>query len=763
MNPEYPSFCLPFQSLPLEIHDSIAEYLPILTSVSLSQSCRSLRSIYSSHSVSRCFFPTHPSFVINEPMLRKIPLKVFLNPQKYSWFNFKAVKYIIVDGEPTRLLMNSFSENLELSPLSYYSSLMNLAVMIPNLISFNTHDYIGDEAFGPFSEMIKKITISPNYSQKDKFYNLSLNVPYDTLLEKAPSIIYNIKTLILNDTWTSESNFKFPDLPNLTKFYYSPSQKTTFAHYTDILSVVTRSSFLEHVTVFYYHDDPRVVENIMILPETLPYCEINLSIEYDTWEQYSSIDTPLSVLKVPQITHLSVIMRGENLSTNSIIPRLRLPRITSIEGNLENKWWLYILAKDNGIWALPYYEREMEYILPQDISCNRLNITILDLGNFTYTSHPAMSCYFFLLSNFTKLRRLTISLETIPFVFKEMYDYLDHNSPINILQKRFDIVTSMLKIFSNIHQFFCEAAAIPELVDIVSSVEAYSVAEKITSKNLLQFKSMLCSTTCNLSKETMSMLMNQQFTENKVPDYERLFPKAYNQIKQILSSMDDPLFATPSILLEMILRPEVISFLSISNPVTPLKHFPTLNNIFGDQDYVSPGLPFFKMKNLTSLSSPAEETQKICHLINTLSLIFSKYSEQEHLLKVILNDLPDLEYLTVNSESPFLAHSFWLQSVFNNHANLKHILTEKPSYIYECLDKRINVDQKVLNLCSEGKNKLSFFQDSIPKSLKKYVYNVDSNYCHKPYQYIKYDVEGYRNEFYTEFELNNHIGEYYPF
>lgn len=90
-----------FKNLPLEIHTAIARYLPVIDCQVLSQTCTTIRSIYNSASL-KCILIVNENGNISPNKspywARPIPVRVFVNPHKYSWFSNQTVQ-IVLNGQ----------------------------------------------------------------------------------------------------------------------------------------------------------------------------------------------------------------------------------------------------------------------------------------------------------------------------------------------------------------------------------------------------------------------------------------------------------------------------------------------------------------------------------------------------------------------------------------------------------------------------------------------------------------------------------------
>lgn len=777
MNEEDTDTRLKFSEFPVEIYESIAEYLENSSYIVLSHCCQSLRSYFLARSFLDCYVPTNDKFSTTNLHCRTIPLKAFLRPKNYgSWFHWKHVKSIELEGEPTSSMIALLSERTHHSPLYQYCSLANFKIKVPSLINKPSMiDYVLPNLQNYL--LMLRIIDQAQFESEEPRFKCDLEITHRTFAPIERHLGY-VTVLHLIGYKEDPSLVTFTGLRWITEFWFVPIQDTPPETYFQFFNAISWSPFLNRVTFTLYHDSDEYIGVCERLPTGLEYCKLQMYLNCTSAYQFEHHFPPIlqDSIYIDQITHLYIRSDSKYISPNSVLPRLELPNIMSLEGNTHDKVWNSMLAVDN-IWhftflSLGIVDDNFEDLLPQ-----YRNIETLDTGGFCSNWRPNMPVHSLLISNMDNLTTLSLSTNTVSFFYKEMFELLDFRNPQDILKKRYFEISAILETLSMIHSFFDNAADTPEFMSTMTGSAAQDAATNIANSDFSMFEFVLSKTHSDLDEQEISFRWDEiEFKDPYIPDYEIEFLDGYFMVQKILDSLDDPLFSEPFILLELIMRPEIVSMMSSSQPIAFQEHFSKLRKLFNKPNY-NPETPtdYFSLREHLCLNSSSDlaylDPCKWTHLssfsylnegnstteimISIVSYILSVYAEREHLMKTILQSLPNLESLTIHNDSPFIAHAFWFQTLVKNHPKLKEVLTPEPSEIYEHLEKRVAKLGRLFDAdYFKNKREDKFFQRMFPPFLQNHVYRTkkiikDINNNREIRKYIKIDVDSLRNGYAT--------------
>lgn len=770
-----------FQSIPHNIHFELIKYLNLSDLISLSRCCQSLRSLYLTFSLSQCHIATNEKIQNTNSLFRTIPLEVFLNPEKYSsWFHPDAVKTIILEGEPTSMLISLLSEPHEYSLLSDYPLLTDITFNIPELINPTNDGFYSEEQLQLISSMIK--IVASIKTKRDSISSfVSLIVSQNIFLSELQPANTVTKLHLVNYQHVDPINLS--NLRNLKTFLLYPKVELTPIIYTNIFRALSPLPYLEHITVRFFGSSQRNMKTILLLPETIPYCKIELyediinkphAIKYEDLE-------PLTIL---QITHLYIKLDSRSMAIESTLPTLELPRLISLESDVNSEYLCYILAKSPEIYYSLFFQWLVDRSIPSNVSCNWSNITILDTGIMGWEWHNEFAFIIQQLPNFIHLKTLSISLNCIAWFYKDLYEYLNYELPPDTLKERHATATAILETFSKIHESFITAAHSSEFMSTITNPDLNDILEEFAEPRFKRVSELLCSEDLyHLSAEDVIDSKKNYFDEN-IPDHKTNMPEVFSEVEKILNSLSEPSFIEPNIFFEMIFYPEIISILSSGRPLAAQNYFPKLKQFkeLNDPNFLPkpPSAHFSAFPDLhfhpILITDPCEWTQlmsfayisgegpKSEELISRFSYIFSLYCEREHLMKVISKSLPGLEYLNIYNDVQYFSHSLWLQSVFANHTNLKQITYSQPSKIYQQLDEKMTNIATNLNIDfnDDPGKEYKFISNVTTPLLEDFIYTVKSTNPGNgtdPVNHVKIDLEAFRNK-YVQFNGEQHADEF---
>lgn len=705
-----------FQDLPGEIHYSISEYLPFPDRKTLSQTSQSLRSVYSIWSFEKCIVPTIRNPVFRTDEYRIITIEAFLNPSKYaSWFQYKTVKTIKLEGDETPQLIEAFSRGFELSPMPFYSSLVILDILLPFVTDKVLAHRPRDGSSDPYPSMVETIT-KKNTAPGKIPYNISILVLGTTFLSGV-TVSNNITVLELQLSVQLRHFVNLPALPNLKEFTFRPDGDSTEVTYSSIFSVIALCTSLEKATIAYDYENYTQIKTILMLPKTISYCKLEFQFQYDFPNGFPRGTAPKEY-EIPQVTHISMYSRYA--IPNSVMAEARFPRLVSFEGNMENKFLIFNLAKNN---RTRRYMRKAagELKTTHNIRCNRFNITSLEIGNFDDTNYPNFSCVLRILTNFTHLKNLSIMVEKGTSEYRYM---------MRQFSSRPQLLTLFFKLFLDIRDSIGKLGDSPGFKSVISNDNTKEMVERTTQPYITERAKFLCS---DLPDNDVKNFLNLDNSgaynpDEIIPDYKTELPEAYSQIEDVLGPeiVEE---INPSILLELILQPETLSSLSYLHPCVLLKYFPDLQKKCADYQFVpfnhkkSKWKNWMSQKSITSsnLVSKAESKKQYWLIAQYFAMFIKQYAEIECLFKIILNDLKFLEHITIDEEYPLLVQSFWLESVARKHKHLKKFSTRFNCDVYENVRELLRAGNLLEMFEMRRDNRVNILGGIVPPVLRDYI------------------------------------------
>lgn len=376
-------------TLPLNVHNSISEYLSMEDLASVSQVSGSLRSAYLAKLYSRILVvpDTHSQRYHNMPNHENrhaVPLDVFINPQNYSWFLAELVKDV-------EFMTSCFTLSQEKAIKSLCKKLMKKHHKVfkhPKIVhkhqpssegtmSSFSHEIEGDLAFTfPAIKFLYPCLQSATFSQ-NSYHNGMKDTLNHTLvagfLDMMPSLNLQLtdihiltemkncssisslelllcdkkyykkyanavldksgKDMLLLSNSDNDTIIKMTNkMTNLKTLNFYPPSGITLRQYESIMIGVSKIPTLEYTTTGHYYSQLEpTLEAVSKLPNGLKKCEIKLLILDSSKDHYQNFNN--SSLFLPQVTAFELHMGMNWLITpqdikSKITDKLDLPNLS---------------------------------------------------------------------------------------------------------------------------------------------------------------------------------------------------------------------------------------------------------------------------------------------------------------------------------------------------------------------------------------------------------------------------------------------------
>lgn len=498
-------------------------------------------------------------------------------------------------------------------------------------------------------------------------------------------------------------------------------------------------------------------------------CGYSTSSKYDT-----------SKKEIPQVTHLCIKKLAiSSFPKNTPLRQIKFTRLVGLEGDMDDLGWGYMVARSNNVRAL-LTETFMNGYYEQDLLFNRLNITNINIFDNKSCGPDNIPFLLQQIANFTNLRQLSLNLDSSSFIYMDLLTYL-LKSP---KEKPIDCTNNITKLFETmnaLHGVLAEASTNPQFVDLMTSSKSKKIVDEITPPFLLEQKKVLHSEVSERElRNHMDESENKYYNPSKdlIADYKSRYPEAFNLISKIIESStskkSDPQYFNEVFCLDLILRPEVFSLLWHNHPSSGISLLPTLNSsckVFQNKKFQAERSSRFLWADWQNLAKPFQipipsfnpSQSAFANFSRILSRVMFAYSVTEHLMKIVLEDLPNLEYLNVFNNTPSLLHSFWLRRVVKQHKNLNEITIMGPGNLYKRFESEWGFMMEVHRLprsTVEEHKKLVQSMVNIPKSLEDYITTdisrpvaideIYSRYKVLSDNIMKIDVEGIRKGYQSD-------------
>lgn len=611
-----------FTTLPAELHRCIAEYLSMRDRQVLTHTCVVLRSAYAS-SFANCFLVSEDSYTNLDPAYRCIPVHVFLKPQIYSWFKTAQVRTIAVTGLPPEDLISALN-----------TGAMGLFA-VPGGAAAGNHN---DLRYPQLCKIVLDLPMRRRPGNSDRQVRILLDDVSDMVIALAANLPPHIELDLRMSAREILDRLKWrsgitrlllrlimgPDAPmvldgfsGLTCLHVKPPARYSCEHYRGMLTSIATLPSLKRLSVIYYACDYFKLQSLLVLPDTLEECKLELDLNFAT----ISAPTTFNELVLPQITHITIESEEPLDSLLMRLAKLRLPRLQCVQGCLDPATWLYWLAGSR--W--PRQDARFtgfQHRLP--------DITSLDLTNScAFDTAPQVATAVLLIGNLSCLRELTIC----PFRsrLKDMvyscalYMKQDVDNATQLLK---NAVSFSPEVYSNqsineVTQFFTDLVAflralpdnfhqtIPHtLDDILCAI--YDGIAATAPENVADVRALLD-----------SLYRENHHGESVAPCYRTAFPMEYAAAQAALPSMTNL-----SLFFDLLMRPEMVVRQSENFLTKFYQHLPYLE------------------KNST---------------VSVVQEKFQNVATNELLMKTVVQRLKDLRVLRLVN-CPSIAHAFWFRA-----------------------------------------------------------------------------------------------------